>query len=122
MSKLGKKSIVIPKESTLKVEGDSLLVSGPKGSQKILFNPKIFSSKINEKNEFQILPIKKDKKTSLMWGTYRSLINNAIKGIRGASTGERDRVGMLVSSPSLAVLALDAYIHVERETLSLFSQ
>ncbi len=81
MSKLGKKSIVIPKESTVKVEGDSLLVSGPKGSQKILFNPKIFSSKINEKNEFQILPIKKDKKTSLMWGTYRSLINNAVLGV-----------------------------------------
>ena len=34
MSKLGKKSILLPKESTLKVEGDSLLVSGPKGSHK----------------------------------------------------------------------------------------
>ena len=81
MSKLGKKSILIPKESTVKVEGDSLLVSGPKGSQKIAFNQKIFSSKINEKNEFQILPVKKDKKTSLMWGTYRSLVNNAVLGV-----------------------------------------
>jgi len=81
MSKLGKKSILIPKESTVKVEGDSLLVSGPKGSKKITFNQKIFSSKINEKNEFQILPIKKDKKTSSMWGTYRSLINNAVLGV-----------------------------------------
>ena len=81
MSKLGKKSILIPKESTVKVEGDSLLVSGPKGSKKIIFNQKIFSSKINEKNEFQILPIKKDKKTSMMWGTYRSLINNAVLGV-----------------------------------------
>jgi len=81
MSKLGKKAILLPKESTVKVEGDSLLVSGPKGSQKILFNQKIFSSKVNEKNEFQILPIKKDKKTSLMWGTYRSLINNAVLGV-----------------------------------------
>ena len=41
MSKLGKKSILLPKESTIKVEGDSLLVSGPKGSQKILFNHNI---------------------------------------------------------------------------------
>ena len=81
MSKLGKKSIILPKDSSVKVEGDSLLVSGPKGSQKILFNQKIFSSKLNEKNEFQILPIKKDKKTSLMWGTYRSLINNAVLGV-----------------------------------------
>jgi large subunit ribosomal protein L6 len=45
-------------------------------------NDKIFSSKVSE-NEFQILPIKKsiDKKTSIMWGTYRSLINNAVKGV-----------------------------------------
>ena len=30
----------------------------------------------------KILPIKKvDKNTSIMWGTYRSLINNAVKGV-----------------------------------------
>ena len=81
MSKLGKKSILLPKDSSVKIEGNSLLVSGPKGSQKIMFNEKIFASKINEKNEFQISPIKKDKKTSLMWGTYRSLVNNAVLGV-----------------------------------------
>ena len=81
MSKLGKKIIPLPKESSIKVEGNSLLVSGPKGSKKIIFNDKIFSSKINEKNEFQILPIKKDKKASIMWGTYRSLVNSAILGV-----------------------------------------
>ena len=43
----------------------------------------MFSSKINEKNEFQILPINKetDQKTQLLWGTYRSLINNAVIGV-----------------------------------------
>ena len=45
-------------------------------------NDKIFSSKINE-SEFQLLPLEKkiDKKTSIMWGTYRSLINNAVMGV-----------------------------------------
>jgi len=81
MSKLGKKAIFIPKDSTIKVEGDSLLVSGPKGTQKLLFNNKMFSSNINDKNEFQITPITKDKKTSIMWGTYRSLLNNAVLGV-----------------------------------------
>ena len=49
----------------------------------LTINDKIFSSKLNEKNEFQILPLEKkiDKKTSIMWGTYRSLINNAITGV-----------------------------------------
>jgi large subunit ribosomal protein L6 len=71
MSKIGKKNIVLPKESSIKVENNIVTVSGPK---------------VNEKNEFQILPLNKeiDKKTQILWGTYRSLINNAIKGV---STG-----------------------------------
>jgi len=81
MSKLGKKIIVLPKDSNIKVEKGSLLVSGPKGSKKIEFNEKLFSSKLNDKNEFQILPTKKTKNISIMWGTYRSLVNNAVVGV-----------------------------------------
>ena len=81
MSKLGKKIIVLPKDSNIKVEDGGLLVSGPKGSQKINFNNKLFSSKTNDKNEFQIMPNKKTKNTSILWGTYRSLINNAVLGV-----------------------------------------
>jgi large subunit ribosomal protein L6 len=84
MSKIGKKNIQIPKESTIKVENGTIIVSGPKGSHKLTINDKIFSSKLNEKNEFEILPMDKkniDKKTSIMWGTYRSLINNAVLGV-----------------------------------------
>ena len=63
------------------MEDGGLLVSGPKGSQKINFNNKLFSSKTNDKNEFQIMPNKKTKNTSILWGTYRSLINNAVLGV-----------------------------------------
>ncbi len=82
MSKIGKKNIIIPKESSIKIEGANLTVTGPKGTKKLSINDKIFSSKLNE-NEFQILPIDKkiDKKTSIMWGTYRSLIDNAVTGV-----------------------------------------
>ena len=81
MSKLGKKAIVLPKDSTIKVDSGSLLISGPKGSKTVSFNEKMFSSKVNEKNEFQILPIKKTKNISVLWGTYRSLVNNAVIGV-----------------------------------------
>ena len=80
MSKLGKKIIALPKDSTVKVENGNLMVSGPKGSKTIKFNDQLFSSKINEKNELQILPNKTQKNTSILWGTYRSLINNAVIG------------------------------------------
>ena len=86
MSKIGKKNIIIPNESSVKIEGSNLTITGPKGSKSLSIDDKIFSSKLNEKNEFQILPLNKkiDKKTSIMWGTYRSLINNAVTGV---STG-----------------------------------
>jgi len=83
MSKIGKKNITIPKESSVKIDGSNLTITGPKGSKSLTINDKIFSSKLNDKNEFQILPLNKkiDKKTSIMWGTYRSLINNAVTGV-----------------------------------------
>ena len=82
MSKIGKKNIMIPKESSIKIEGSSLTVSGPKGTKKLSIDDKIFSSALIE-NEFQLKPLSKkiDKKTSIMWGTYRSLINNAVEGV-----------------------------------------
>ena len=82
MSKIGKKNIQIPKESSIKIEGSNLIITGPKGTKTLNINDKIFSSKLNE-SDFEILPLEKkiDKKTSIMWGTYRSLVNNAVTGV-----------------------------------------
>ena len=83
MSKIGKKNINVPKESSVKIEKGVITVTGPMGSKQLTVNDKIFSSKMNEKNQFEISPLNKkiDKKTSIMWGTYRSLINNAVMGV-----------------------------------------
>ena len=62
MSKIGKKNIVIPKESSIKIEGSNLIITGPKGSKNLTINDKIFSSKLNE-NKFSILPL--DKKMAV---------------------------------------------------------
>ena len=88
MSKIGKKNITVPKDSSVKFENGVVTVTGPKGSKTLSINDKIFSTTVNEKNEFNIKPLGKDldTKTSVMWGTYRSLINNAILGV---STGHQ---------------------------------
>ena len=44
MSKIGKKNITIPKESSIKIEGANLVIKGPKGSKTLTINDKIFSS------------------------------------------------------------------------------
>jgi len=89
MSKIGKKNITIPKDSSVKSENGVITITGPKGSKQLTINDKIFSAKVNENNEFNIMPLATknlDKKTSTMWGTYRSLINNAVLGV---STGHQ---------------------------------
>ena len=58
MSKIGKKNIVVPKDSSIKIEGSNLTVSGPKGTKKLSINDKIFSSKL-EDTKFQIKPLAK---------------------------------------------------------------
>ena len=50
MSKIGKKHIALPKDTSIKVEGDKINVTGPKGSKSFYINEKLFSSKVNEKN------------------------------------------------------------------------
>ena len=86
MSKIGKKNILIPKDSTVSFNGGEVTIKGPRGTQSLTIDDKIFSSKINDKNEFELRPKKttEDKKVSLMWGTYRSLVKNALDGV---STG-----------------------------------
>jgi|TARA_B110000914_G_scaffold70864_1_gene61951 large subunit ribosomal protein L6 len=83
MSKIGKKNILVPKDSSVKTENGVITITGPKGSKTLSINDKIFSVKMNEKNEFNIKPLGKntDKRISVMWGTYRSLINNAVLGV-----------------------------------------
>ena len=68
MSKIGKKNILIPKESSIKIEGSNLTISGPKGTKVLTINDKIFSSQLNESG-FKIQPLEKqiDKKTSSFW-------------------------------------------------------
>jgi large subunit ribosomal protein L6 len=81
MSKLGKKPITIPKDAKVKVDGNKLFLSGPKGSKELSINDKVFSATITENNDLIIKLIKKNNNSNVMWGTTRSLINSAIKGV-----------------------------------------
>ena len=67
MSKIGKKNIVIPKDSSIKVEGSNLTITGPKGTKKLTINDKIFSSKLNESN-FLLEPLQKKVDKQLIYG------------------------------------------------------
>ncbi len=80
MSKLGKKPIQIPKEAKLKLENGKLTFTGPKGSRDILINEKIFKVEITE-TSLTLNLIEKNESSNIIWGTTRSIINNAIIGV-----------------------------------------
>ncbi len=81
MSKLGKKPIIIPKEAKVKIENGKLVLTGPKGSKELSLNDKIFSATILEDKNLILKLIKKNETTSMLWGTTRSIINNALIGV-----------------------------------------
>tara|TARA_B100001123_G_C15023409_1_gene912451 strand:+ start:292 stop:828 length:537 start_codon:yes stop_codon:yes gene_type:complete len=85
MSKLGKRSIQIPKDTQVKVESGKLTLSGPKGKRELTINDKIFSAQVSE-SQLSLKPIKQSELINKTWGTTRSIINNAIIGV---STGHQ---------------------------------
>ena len=84
MSKLGKKPMIIPKDTKVKIESGKLLLTGPKGSRELTLNDKIFSATILEDKNLILKLIKKNETTNVLWGTTRSIINSALIGV---STG-----------------------------------
>ena len=81
MSKLGKKPIIIPKDTKVKLESGRIFLTGPKGSKELTLNDKIFAATIVDDKSLILKLIKKNETSSMMWGTTRSIINSAIIGV-----------------------------------------
>ena len=81
MSKLGKKPINIPKDTKIKLESGRLILTGPKGSKELALNDKIFSATIADDKNLILKLINKNENLNVLWGTTRSLINNALIGV-----------------------------------------
>jgi large subunit ribosomal protein L6 len=79
MSRIGKKGILIPEKTEVRMEAGVISVKGPKGSQERSFRPDI-SITVDGKN-ISLVPAKENKQTKALWGTYASHIKNMIKGV-----------------------------------------
>ena len=81
MSKLGKKPIIIPKDTKVKLESGRLIFTGPKGSKELTLNDKIFTATVVDDKNLILKLINKNETSNMMWGTTRSTINSAIIGV-----------------------------------------
>ena len=81
MSKLGKKPMIIPKDTKVKLENGKLILTGPKGSRELTLNDKIFTTTIVDDKSLILKVIKKNETSNILWGTTRSIINSALIGV-----------------------------------------
>jgi len=79
MSRVGKKPIIIPEGVEVEIEGQKIIVKGPKGELQRKVRPEI---KIEQKNnQILVIPQETTKKTGAFWGLERTLIFNMIEGV-----------------------------------------
>ena len=79
MSRIGKKSITIPEKTEVTVANGTIFVKGPKGALERSFRPDISVAVAGK--EVILKPVRHNKQTAALWGTYASHIKNMIVGV-----------------------------------------
>ena len=79
MSRVGKKPILIPEGVEVKIEGQRVIIKGPKGELQREIRPEI-KVEIEDK-KILVLPQIETKKTKALWGLTRALLANMVEGV-----------------------------------------
>jgi large subunit ribosomal protein L6 len=90
MSRIGKKPIPIPKGVTIKVEGNTVLVQGPKGR---LDTPLPAGIKVEQKDG-NLVAIRENDSQAAVHGLARALVNNAVEGVTKGWVRDLEIVGI----------------------------
>jgi large subunit ribosomal protein L6 len=90
MSRIGKKPIPIPKGVTVRLEGSTVVVQGPKGKLDTVLPTGI---KVEQKDG-NILAIRENDSQAAVHGLARALVNNAVEGVTKGWTRELEIVGI----------------------------
>ncbi len=80
MSRIGKQPIIVSQDVQVKIDSGLISVKGPKGE---IFR-KIHNLVFVEESEGRIIvkPKNDSREALALWGTFRSLINNMVKGVK----------------------------------------
>src|SRR5262250_841533 len=90
MSRIGKKPIAIPKGVTVKIEGNTVLVQGPKGKLDTTL-PKGITV---DQKDGHLVAVRESDSQSAVHGLARALVNNAVEGVTKGWTRELEIVGI----------------------------
>jgi large subunit ribosomal protein L6 len=90
MSRIGKKPIALPKGVTVKIEGNTVAVQGPKGKLDTSLPPGIKM----EQKDGNLVAIRDNDQQAAFHGLARALVNNAVEGVTKGWTRELEIVGI----------------------------
>ena len=90
MSRIGKKPIPLPANVKYTVQGNTVLVEGPKGKLSAMLPTGI---KL-EKQDGTLLAVREKEELAALHGLTRALVSNAVEGVTKGWTKELDIVGI----------------------------
>jgi large subunit ribosomal protein L6 len=90
MSRIGKKPIALPKGVTVKIEGNTVAVQGPKGK----LDTRVPAGITMEQKDGHLVAIRENDSQAALHGLARALVNNAVEGVTKGWTRELEIVGI----------------------------
>jgi len=90
MSRIGRKPIALPKGVTVKIEGDTVAVQGPKGK----LDTQLPRGIRMQQQDGHLVAIRENDSQSAVHGLARALVNNAVEGVTKGWTRELEIVGI----------------------------
>ena len=93
MSRIGKKPVVIPDGVEVKIDGQVVTAKGPLGTETVELRPEIILKQ--EGNEVLVdITNHDDRKARALWGLSRTLVNNAVEGVKHGFTKKLEIQGV----------------------------
>lgn len=90
MSRIGKKPIPLPKGVTVKIEGNTVAVQGPKGK----LDTQLPAGIKVQQQDGHLLAIRENDSQAAVHGLARALVNNAVEGVTKGWTRDLEIVGI----------------------------
>ncbi len=90
MSRIGRKPIPLPKGVTVKIEGSTVAVEGPKGK----LDTQLPAGIRVEQQDGTLVAVRENDSQAAVHGLARALVNNAVEGVTKGWTKELEIVGI----------------------------
>ena len=92
MSRIGKLPIEIPQGVEIKIDGQTVTAKGPNGVEVVEVRPEI--SVKTENNQLILVPNNNERKTNALHGLSRTLVANAVKGVKEGFEKKLEIIGV----------------------------